>query len=225
MLSGAGVIGGTLPVGMADGADDEADAGAVESAEGVVEVDGDPGGDAGCQPQDPVLPAAAGEEPGIAAGDGGLPVDVGELGGAEAGEVVAVQPAGADDQVAGCFEGVEPGGAGADSVSESGFLGPGAGHGRFCSFAAGTGSRRMPAAGRVSWRSRVISSCWAAIRARAWPRKPASSLIVASDWARRFFSRVISSLRRVTWASRGSGCSPASWSSLRRCSNSARRWA
>jgi len=82
MLSGAGVIGGTLPVGMADGADDEADAGAVESAEGVVEVDGDPGGDAGCQPQDPVLPAAAGEEPGIAAGDGGLPVDVGELGGA-----------------------------------------------------------------------------------------------------------------------------------------------
>ena len=118
MLSGAGVIGGTRPVGMADGeADAEADAGAVESAEGVVEVDGDPGGDAGCQPQDPVLPAAAGEEPGIAAGDGGLPVDVGELGGAagdrggggdEAGEVVAVQPAGADDQVAGCFEGVEP---------------------------------------------------------------------------------------------------------------------
>ena len=38
------MIGGTLPVGMADGADDEADAGAVESAEGVVEVDGDPGG-------------------------------------------------------------------------------------------------------------------------------------------------------------------------------------
>jgi hypothetical protein len=82
MLSGAGVIGGTLPVGMADGADDKADAGAVESAEGVVvEGNGDPGGGAGCQPRDPVLPVAAGEEPGTAAGDGGLPVDVGEFGG------------------------------------------------------------------------------------------------------------------------------------------------
>ena len=57
------MIGGTLPVGMADGADDEADAGAVESAEGVVEVDGDPGGDAGCQPQDPVSPLLQGRSP------------------------------------------------------------------------------------------------------------------------------------------------------------------
>ena len=115
------MICGTLAVCVADSADDEGDAGLVGSAEGVVEVGGDAGGDAGCQPQDPVLPGAAGKEPGIAAGDGGLPVDVGELGGAagdrggggdEAGEVVAVQPAGADDQ-----------GADADSVSESGFLG------------------------------------------------------------------------------------------------------
>ena len=37
------MTGGTLPVGVADGADDEADAGLVESAEGVVEVDGDGG--------------------------------------------------------------------------------------------------------------------------------------------------------------------------------------
>ena len=165
------MIGGTRPVGMADGeADAEADAGAVESAEGVVEVDGDPGGDAGCQPQDPVLPAAAGEEPGIAAGDGGLPVDVGELGGAagdrggggdEAGEVVAVQPAGADDQVAGCFEGVEPARRRWRGQRQRVRV-PRAGRWSWQVLllnCGGAGSRRMPAAGRVSRRSRVISSC------------------------------------------------------------------
>ena len=102
---------------MPGGSDDEGNAGLVEPAEGVVEVDGDAGGDAGCQSQDPVFSAAAGQEPGIAAADGGLPVDAGEFGDAvgergagadEAGEVVAVHPSGADDQVAGCFEGVEP---------------------------------------------------------------------------------------------------------------------
>src|ERR1019366_2998476 len=106
-----------------DGADDECDAGVVESAERFVEVDGDASSDAGCQPQDPVLPAAAGKEPGIVAADDGLPVDVGELGDAvgdrgdgadETAEVVAVQPSAADDQIAGCFERVEAGGAGAD---------------------------------------------------------------------------------------------------------------
>src|SRR5487761_1194509 len=155
------MTGGTLPVGVADGADDEADAGLVESAEGVVEVDGDAGGDACCQPQDPVLPAAAGKEPGIAAADDGLPVDVGEFGGAagdrgdgadEAGEVVAVQPSGADVQVAGCFEGVEPGGAGVDSAGQSGFAGLDGGHDRCCSSGEGAASRRMPAASRASWR-------------------------------------------------------------------------
>ena len=116
MSSGAGVIGGTLPVGMADGADDEADAARSSPLRVSLRLTGIRRR-AACQPQDPVLPAAAGEEPGSAAGDGGLPVDVGEFGGAagdrggggdEAGEVVAVQPTGADDQVAGCFEGVEP---------------------------------------------------------------------------------------------------------------------
>jgi hypothetical protein len=111
--SGTGLIDGTLPVRVADGAGDEADAGLVESAERFVEVDGDAGGDAGRHPQDPVLPAAAGKEPGIAAADDGLPVDVGQFGDAvgdrgdgadERAEVVAVQPSGADDQVAGCFE-------------------------------------------------------------------------------------------------------------------------
>src|ERR1039457_171552 len=232
--SGFGEIGGTPAVRVPDGAGDEADAGLVESAEGVVEVDRDAGGDAGCQPQDPVLPAAAGKEPGIAAADDGLPVDVGEFGDAvgergagadEAGEVVAVQPSGADDQLAGCFEGVEPAGAGADSAGQAGFAGLDGGHDWCCSLGegAGAGSRRMRAASCTSWRSRVISSCWAASRAMAWPRKPASSLIVASDWARRSFSRVISSLRRAAWASRGSGRSPASRSSLSRCSNSVRR--
>jgi hypothetical protein len=78
--SGSSEIVGTLAVGVADGADDEGDAGPVESAEGVVEVDGDAGRNAGCQPQDPVLPAAAGKKPCIAAADDGLPVDVGEFG-------------------------------------------------------------------------------------------------------------------------------------------------
>jgi len=73
-------IGGALAVRVTDSADDEGDAGLVESAEGVVEVDWDADGDAGCQPQDPALPAAAGKEPGIAGGDDGLPVDVGEFG-------------------------------------------------------------------------------------------------------------------------------------------------
>jgi hypothetical protein len=54
---------GALAVGVADGADDEADVCVVESAERVVEVDGDADGDAGGQPQYPVLPAAAGQEP------------------------------------------------------------------------------------------------------------------------------------------------------------------
>src|SRR6266567_4611891 len=35
------MISGTLPIRVADGADDEADAGLVESAERIVEVDGD----------------------------------------------------------------------------------------------------------------------------------------------------------------------------------------
>ena len=126
------MICGTLAVRVADSADDEGDAGLVESAEGVVKVDGDAGGDAGCQPQDPVLPAAAGKEPGIAAADDGLPVDMGEFGDAvgdrgagadETAEVVAVQPSGADDQFAGCFGGLESGGAGADSVGQPGVCG------------------------------------------------------------------------------------------------------
>lgn len=130
--SGAGIIGGTLAVGVADGPDDEGDAGVVESGQRVVEVDGDSGGDAGCQSQDPVLPAAAGKTPCFAAGDGGLPVDVGEFGDAvgergagadEAGEVVAAEPSGADDQFAGGFEGVEPGGAGTDSTGDTGLRG------------------------------------------------------------------------------------------------------
>src|ERR1035441_743433 len=146
--SGAAEIGGTLAVRVADGADDECDAGVVESAERFVEVDGDASSDAGCQPQDPVLPAAAGKEPGIVAADDGLPVDVGELGDAvgdrgdgadETAEVVAVQPSAADDQIAGCFERVEAGGAGADGVGQPGFCGMDAGHDGFCSLAAGTG--------------------------------------------------------------------------------------
>jgi hypothetical protein len=80
--SGTVEIGGALAVRVTDSADDEGDAGLVESAEGVVEVDWDADGDAGCQPQDPALPAAAGKEPGIAGGDDGLPVDVGEFGAA-----------------------------------------------------------------------------------------------------------------------------------------------
>jgi len=47
------MIGGTLSVGVADGADDEGDAGVVESGERVVEVDGNTVRDAGCQPQNP----------------------------------------------------------------------------------------------------------------------------------------------------------------------------
>jgi hypothetical protein len=54
---------------MAGGTDDEADAGLVESAERVVEIDGDAVGDAGCRWQYRVLPAAAWEKPGIAAAD------------------------------------------------------------------------------------------------------------------------------------------------------------
>jgi len=57
------MIGGTLSVGVADGLDDEGDAGLVESAERVVEVDGDPGGDAGCQPQDRFSPLLQGRSP------------------------------------------------------------------------------------------------------------------------------------------------------------------
>src|ERR1035437_652525 len=164
--SGAAEIGGTLAVRVADGADDECDAGGVRSAERFVEVDGDASSDAGCQPQDPVLPAAAGKEPGIVAADDGLPVDVGELGDAvgdrgdgadETPAVVAVQPSAADDQIAGCFERVEAGGAGADGVGQPGFCGMDAGHDGFCSLAAGTGSRRTPAAMWASRRSRVIS--------------------------------------------------------------------
>jgi hypothetical protein len=201
------MICGMLAVRVADGADDEGDAGLVESAVGVVEAGGDAGGDAGCQPQEPVLPAAAGKEPGIAAADDGLPVDVGEFGAAVgergaggdgAGEVVAVQLSGADDQVAGCVEGAEPGGSGAGSGGQAGLAGLDGGH-DCCSLGdgAGAGSWRMRAVSRVSWRSRVISSCWAAIRARAWLRMPASSLMVASDRARRSFSRAISFWRRV----------------------------
>lgn len=44
------MIGGTLSVGVAD---DEGDAGVVESGERVGEVDGNAVRDAGCQPQNP----------------------------------------------------------------------------------------------------------------------------------------------------------------------------
>jgi hypothetical protein len=43
--------------------------------------------------------------------------------------------------------------------------------------------RAVPCPG-AGGRGRVISLCWAASRARAWPRKPASPVIVAPDWAR-----------------------------------------
>src|SRR6266446_43494 len=89
--SAVGAVSGALAVGVAGGADDEADAGLVEAAEGVVKVDGDADGDAGGQPQYPVLAAAAGEVTGIAAGDGGLPVDLGQL-----GDAVGERGAGAD---------------------------------------------------------------------------------------------------------------------------------
>ena len=46
----------------------------------------------------------------------------------------------------------------------------------------------MPAAGSLAVRSRRISSCWAAIRARAWLRKSVSPWIVELAWARLFFS-------------------------------------
>ena len=65
---------------MAHGADYEADIGLIEAAERVVEVDGDANGDAGRQAQDAVLPATAGQVSGIAAGDDGLPVDLGQFG-------------------------------------------------------------------------------------------------------------------------------------------------
>jgi len=38
-------------------------------------------------------------------------------------EVVAVQPSGDDDQLAGCFEGAESGGVGADSAGQWGLAG------------------------------------------------------------------------------------------------------
>src|SRR6266404_9743094 len=123
MFPAVRVAGGPLAVGVADGADDEADVGLVQAGERVVEVDGDADGDAGCQAQYPVLAATAWQETCITAGDDGLPVDVGQFGGAvgergggadEAGEVVAAQPSCAYDQFAGRFEGVEPGGADAE---------------------------------------------------------------------------------------------------------------
>lgn len=45
----------------------------------------------------------------------------------------------AGKQLAGCFERVEPGGAGSDGSGEAGFHGTGGRHDRFCSLAAGTG--------------------------------------------------------------------------------------
>ena len=57
------MTGGTLPVGVADGADDEADAGLVESAEGVVEVDGDAGGDAAASRRIRFSPLLQGRSP------------------------------------------------------------------------------------------------------------------------------------------------------------------
>src|SRR5712691_525815 len=95
VISSEGGVIGALAVGVADCGDDEADSGLVESGERVVEVDGDAVGDAGGQPQYPVLAAA------------------------EASEVAAAQPSGADDQVAGGFERVEPGGTGAESICET----------------------------------------------------------------------------------------------------------
>ena len=56
-------ISGALAVGVADGADDEVDAGLVEAAERLVKVDGDAGGDAGRQAQGPVLPPLQGSCP------------------------------------------------------------------------------------------------------------------------------------------------------------------
>src|SRR5712691_8559323 len=128
VISSEGGVIGALAVGVADCGDDEADSVLVESGERVVEVDGDAVGDAGGQPQYPVLAAAAGQEPGLPACDDRLPVDVGHFGDAvgqrgagadEAGEVAAAQPSGADDQVAGGFERVEPGGTGAESICET----------------------------------------------------------------------------------------------------------
>lgn len=74
----------------------------------------------------------------------------------------------------------------------------------------GVGRRLTLDSPAVASPSRTIASCWAASRARAWPRKSVSFSTVCSDWASRSRSLVISALSRVTWASRRSGISPAS---------------
>lgn len=62
---------------MHEGADREREVVLVEAGEGVTEIDRQPGGQAGCEAEDPAFPAGAGQGAGVEGGGGGGPVDCG----------------------------------------------------------------------------------------------------------------------------------------------------
>ncbi len=62
---------------MHEGADREREVVLVEAGEGVTEIDRQPGGQAGCEAEDPAFPAGAGQDAGVEGGGGGGPVDCG----------------------------------------------------------------------------------------------------------------------------------------------------
>ena len=99
----------------------------IYAGESVLEVNRDPIGEAGRDPQHPSLTAAAGQAAGVESGDGGWPVNDGHpwavgvsgSGGEKlAGEVGSVQPGLRDEQLGSGFEAVDALGVSAERTGQ-----------------------------------------------------------------------------------------------------------
>jgi hypothetical protein len=116
---------------VADGGEQVAEVAAVQAGDGIAEADGDAAGEAGGEPEDPLLAAGAGEFTDVERGDSGGPVDGGHRGGAvsqdggvadeAAGEVVTVEEGAVrDEQADSSFGRVNASGAGPQGCRQRG---------------------------------------------------------------------------------------------------------
>jgi len=117
-----------LPGSVEDRFDQEADVAVVDPGDGAAELDGDISGEAGSEPEHPLLPSGAGTLASGQGGDRGFPVDAGQFSAGicdavrdvdEAPEVLTVRPRAVDEEQPGSgFERVESFGSGAERYLE-----------------------------------------------------------------------------------------------------------
>lgn len=113
---------------MKDRGDQPCDVLVIETGDGVTEVDGEAVGQAGGDPQHPLLTSGAGKTRSQGGDHGGLVhhgdllpgADGGVDGDEPAGEVISVEPGLVDEELGGGFEAVKPLGMGPEPGGEHG---------------------------------------------------------------------------------------------------------